>query len=204
MGDRRRDPGEQAVSAGAVSLEIRDAWAKFAGYSVSERTSYSGWNDFTLDMCGIEQHHADMSVAQDHGDGDAPNDRKTQPADGLAGRRILIVEDDSFIALALEEILGEHGLVIVGAAKNVSAALHLAASERLDIALLDVNIGPEKVDPVADLLAGRDCPFVFTTGYGRAGLPEAHSSRAIVEKPFYIDELINALREELRRCAQTE
>lgn len=143
-----------------------------------------------------------MSVANDHGD--APNDRTAPSADGLAGRRILIVEDDSFIALALEELLSEYGLIVAGVAKNVATALHLAASEQLDIALLDVNIGPEKVDPVADLLAGRDCPFVFTTGYGRAGLPEAHSCRAIVEKPFYTDELIHALREELRRSAQKE
>lgn len=139
-----------------------------------------------------------MSDAKDHLDGA----NSTLSADGLAGRRILIVEDDPFIALALEEMLSEHGLIVAGAAKNVASALHLAASERLDIALLDVNVGPEKIDPVADLLARRDCPFVFTTGYGRAGLPEAHATRAIVEKPFYTDELMNALRDELRRAAQ--
>lgn len=132
------------------------------------------------------------------GDGDAL-DQNAQAADGLAGRRILIVEDDPFIALALEDMLSELGLVVAGSVRDVTAALAVAAVQEIDIALLDVNVGPEKVDPVADLLAGRGCPFIFATGQGRAGLPEAHSSRTIVEKPFYIDELLNALREELRR-----
>lgn len=136
---------------------------------------------------------------RNHSDENASDDPRSQPADSLAGRRILIVEDDPFIALALEDMLSELGLVIAGSVRDVAAALLLVAGQEIDIALLDVNVGPEKVDPVADLLANRDCPFVFTTGHGRAGLPEAHSSRAIVEKPFYIDELLHALREELRR-----
>jgi DNA-binding response OmpR family regulator len=115
----------------------------------------------------------------------------------LAGRRILIVEDDPFIALALEETLREHGLVIVAVARKLSQALELVARETIELALLDVNIGDEKIDPVADLLAARNCPFVFTTGYGRAGLPESHASRMIIEKPFYIEEILTALRGEL-------
>ncbi|MBI1867420.1 MAG: response regulator [Methylocystis sp.] len=126
-------------------------------------------------------------------DGDAAT------VDLLAGRRILIVEDDPLIALALEEILTEQGLVIAGTARDVGAALRLAASAPIDVALLDVNVGSEKIDPVANLLASRCCPFVFATGYGRIGLPEAHRSRPIVEKPFYIDEIIDALRNELTR-----
>ena len=69
----------------------------------------------------------------------------------------------------------------------------------LDIALLDVNIGHDTIDPVADAVAARSLPFVFTTGHGRAGLPEAYRDRAIVEKPFYVDEILRALREELQR-----
>ncbi|MBY6243101.1 response regulator [Methylosinus sp. Sm6] len=132
----------------------------------------------------------------------AMDDRRGQAADALAGRRVLVVEDDPFISSALEDMLREHGCVIVGAARTVASALHLAASEQIDVALLDVSVGPERVDPVAELLAGRDCPFIFTTGYGRAGLPEAHASRAMIEKPFYADEVIDALRCALRRSAK--
>lgn len=109
----------------------------------------------------------------------------------------MVVEDDPFIALALEEILTEHGLIVAGVARTMDAAMRLAKDATINLALLDVNVGAEKIDPVADLLALRGCPFVFTTGCGRAGLPETHADRAIVEKPFYIDEILRALRDEL-------
>jgi DNA-binding response OmpR family regulator len=134
-----------------------------------------------------------MSLSNDPAS--APGDAG-QATDVLTGRRILIVEDDPFIALALEETLREHGLIIAGVARKLKQALNLIDSETIDLALLDVNIGDDKIDPVADLLAARNCPFIFTTGYGRAGLPETHASRMIVEKPFYIDEVLTALRSE--------
>ncbi len=125
--------------------------------------------------------------------GDAPQ----RPSDPLLGRRVLIVEDDPFIALALEETLTDFGLVVAGAAMNVAQALELAQSAIFDLALLDVNIGQDKIDPVADAIYARGIPFVFTTGCGRAGLPEAYLGQAIVEKPFYVDEMLRALREQL-------
>lgn len=133
-------------------------------------------------------------VSEEECDHEAP-----RPADALAGRRILIVEDDPFIALALEEILSEHGLIVVGPARDLRAALDLAAGAQIDIALLDVNVGSEKIDPVADLLAQRACPFLFVTGYGKVDLPEGRLSCAFIEKPFHIEDLIKALRDELMR-----
>lgn len=114
----------------------------------------------------------------------------------MLGRRILIVEDDPYITLALEETLTDFGLVVVGAARNIAQALRLAQTASFDLALLDVNIGDEQIDPVADALAARGMPFIFTTGCGRAGLPEAHLERAVIEKPFYVEEILKALREE--------
>ena len=121
----------------------------------------------------------------------------------MLGRRVLIVEDDPFITLALEETLADFGLVVVGAARSVAEALRLAREENFDLALLDVNIGHEKIDPVADALVARGSRFVFTTGCGRAGLPEAHLDRAIVEKPFYVEEILRALREEIEAAGRS-
>jgi DNA-binding response OmpR family regulator len=119
-----------------------------------------------------------------------------QPA-GLQGLRILIVEDNPYIAIALEEMLSEQGLVIAGVAGALDDALLLAASASLDIALLDVNIRDRKIDPVAEALTARGKPFVFTTGCGRAGLPEAFLDRPVVEKPFYIEEILQTLQNAL-------
>jgi CheY-like chemotaxis protein len=112
--------------------------------------------------------------------------------------RILIVEDEPIIALALEEMLQELGFDIASCVSHVADALAFLSREHVDVALLDVNLGAQKIDPVADALAARDCPFVFTTGYGRSGLPAAHSHRAVVEKPFRMDDLAGAVRAELQ------
>ena len=124
------------------------------------------------------------------------NPSTPQPA-GLQGLRILIVEDNPYIAIALEEMLSEQGLVIAGVAGALDDALLLAASASLDIALLDVNIRDRKIDPVAEALTARGKPFVFTTGCGRAGLPEAFLDRPVVEKPFYIEEILQTLQNAL-------
>jgi DNA-binding response OmpR family regulator len=115
----------------------------------------------------------------------------------LQGLRILIVEDNPYIAIALEEMLSEQGLVIAGVAGALDDALLLAASAPLDIALLDVNIGDRRIDPVAEALVARGKPFVFTTGYGRAGLPEAFLDHPVVEKPFSMEEILASLRHAL-------
>ena len=91
--------------------------------------------------------------------------------DGETKPRILIVEDEPFIALTLEDMLDELGFALVGTVSQVAEALEMAGREQVDCALLDVNLGSEKIDPVADLLAQRGCPFIFTTGYGRSGIP---------------------------------
>jgi CheY-like chemotaxis protein len=112
-------------------------------------------------------------------------------------RRILIVEDEPLIAVTLEEMLFELGFVVAGCVADVPAALAMIGREKIDAALLDVNLGSQKIDPVAHLLAERDCPFVFTTGYGRTGIPAAYADRAVLQKPFRMDDLATILRNEL-------
>lgn len=138
-----------------------------------------------------------VSDAPQHRSGGASSDAPQRPSDPLLGRRVLIVEDDPFITLALEETLTELGLIVAGSARSVPQAIRLSQTVAFDVALLDVNIGHDRIDPVADIIAARRIPFVFTTGCGRAGLPEAHLQRAIVEKPFYVEEILRTLRQEL-------
>ena len=107
---------------------------------------------------------------------------------------ILIVEHEPFIALTLEDMLDELGFGLAGTVAQVSEALDLIGREPVDCALLDVNLGSEKIDPVADLLATRGCPFIFTTGYGRSGIPNGHAGRPVLQKPFRMDDLASTLK----------
>ncbi|HTV34651.1 MAG TPA: response regulator [Methylocella sp.] len=111
---------------------------------------------------------------------------------GPKRQRILIVEDEPFIRLALEEMLSEFGFEVAGSVANISQALDLIAREPIDGAILDVNLGAEKIDTVADQLGERACPFIFTTGYSLE-IPERHAGRAVLEKPFGTEELGKAL-----------
>ena len=117
----------------------------------------------------------------------------------LRGKRVLVVEDEPFIALALEEMVVELGCTLAGSVAQIADALVLIEAGSVDAAVLDVNLGLEKVDPVADALAALGCPFVFTTGYGRVGVPSAYSDRAVVEKPFSRDDVAAALAAEIGR-----
>ena len=117
----------------------------------------------------------------------------------LAGRRVLVVEDEPFIAMTLEDMLTDFGCVVAGSVSQISEALAIIATGELDAAVLDVNLGTQKIDAVADELARRGFPFVFTTGYGRPGLPAPHNKRGVVQKPFRAEELAAAQALELVR-----
>ena len=122
-------------------------------------------------------------------------------ADGTQKFRILVVEDEPFIALTLEDMLEELGFALAGTVSHVAEAVEMIEREPVDCALLDVNLGSEKIDPVADLLASRGCPFIFTTGYGRSGIPVGHAGRPVLQKPFRMDDLASILRENLNGAA---
>jgi len=117
----------------------------------------------------------------------------------LAGRRVLVVEDEPFIAMTLEDMLTDFGCVVAGSVSQVSEALAFIERGGMDAAVLDVNLGAQKIDPVADELARRGFPFVFTTGYGRTGVPAPHNKRGVVQKPFRAEELARALAQEFTR-----
>jgi len=104
--------------------------------------------------------------------------------DVLSGRRVLVVEDESLVAMLLETILEDMGCSPVGPAANVDDGLSMATDEALDAALLDVNVAGRAVFPVADALKARGVPFVFSTGYGEGGLPDDWRGHPTIQKPF--------------------
>lgn len=113
----------------------------------------------------------------------------------LNGLRMLVVEDEAMIALLVEDMLSELGCTVVDIAGTVEQGLKLAGPGKaeIDAAILDVNIGGEKVFPVAEALAEQGVPFVFATGYGSAGLDPRFQDRPVLAKPFHRDALAKSL-----------
>lgn len=115
--------------------------------------------------------------------------------DALRARRVLLVEDEYMIALDLARSLEALGAEIVGPAGSVREALALVASEgeRLDGAVLDINLRGERVYPVADALLARHVPFVFATGYAELLLDQSYLRIPRCEKPIDKVELARLL-----------
>ncbi|MGK6356522.1 response regulator [Sphingomonas sp. DT-207] len=105
----------------------------------------------------------------------------------IAGRRILVVEDEPVVAMALEDMLAALGCEIVGPASRLAEGLALAETEPLDAAILDINLGRDTSIPVADLLRLRDVPFSFASGYGAP--PEGYDEAPLIEKPYREDDV---------------
>ena len=112
----------------------------------------------------------------------------------LKGLRVALVEDEFMIAEELAEILVDEGAEVAGPYSNLPRALEMMSTGRVDVALLDVNLGGTPIYPVANLLAERGIPFVFMTGYSPDVLPEEHRARPIIRKPFRLADLIALLR----------
>lgn len=111
---------------------------------------------------------------------------------GLAGKRVLVVEDESVVARMLNDMLSDRGVCVVGPAGTLASALALADSEAIDVALLDVNLHGERSLPVAQALRRRGIPFVLATGY-IASECDDYAASLILQKPYLPAQLMSAL-----------
>jgi CheY-like chemotaxis protein len=110
----------------------------------------------------------------------------------LADLRILLVEDEIFVSMAIEDALAEAGAEVVGPAMSLSAALALIeADEDIDGAILDVNLGDALVFPLAEILRERRVPIIFHTAMGqRPEFGAEYPDAVVCVKPTLPDQLI--------------
>lgn len=144
--------------------------------------------EITLPLPAMDQRLPPTGKPQDHAAQHTP-----LPAHVLAGRRVLVVEDEPLIAMTLMDDLADLGCSALGPAHSIAQALKLIANEPFDAALLDGNLSGDRVDEIANALAQKGKPFVFVTGYGREALPAAFNHVRVVEKPFTREQIANAL-----------
>jgi CheY-like chemotaxis protein len=112
----------------------------------------------------------------------------------FSGCRVLVVEDEIMVAWLLEDMLADLGCAVVGPAGSVNQALAMIdAGEAIDVAVLDVNLNGQTSYPVADALAARGVPFVFSTGYDKDRLLVDYRIFPVLQKPYHQSELGDTL-----------
>lgn len=112
----------------------------------------------------------------------------------LRDRRVLVVEDEYMIAEAMSRGLRRAGATVLGPVSNVAAALALLADDPdVDSAVLDINLGEQKVYPVVDALRARGARCVFATGNDPLDVPTAYAAVARCEKPVDSNCIVQAL-----------
>jgi two-component SAPR family response regulator len=112
--------------------------------------------------------------------------------------RVLVVEDQMLLALALTSLLEDIGCEAVGPVAQVVTALPIVMKEPLDAALLDIRLADESVEPIVAILIRRGIPFAFVTGHARDQIPIALRDRPYVGKPFTDSEIKTVMRELLK------
>lgn len=112
---------------------------------------------------------------------------------GLAGKQVLLLEDELFQAVELQQMLEKEKMCVSGPAAQVSAALGILEDERVDVAILDINLAGEKCYPVADCLARRRIPFLFLTGYDGKDLPKAYRNVMRLSKPASAEQVLTGI-----------
>ncbi|MCT8266277.1 response regulator [Afifella sp. JA880] len=113
--------------------------------------------------------------------------------EGLQGRKVLVVEDEYFIAHDLMEALEKTGARVAGPVPTLREAMSLLEANGIELAVLDINLQDDVVYPLADRLRADGIPVVFATGYSSVAIPEAYHDVPRWEKPFSATQLARAL-----------
>lgn len=109
----------------------------------------------------------------------------------LRGKRVLLVEDEYFIASDLKRAFVQQGAEVVGPVGDLAGAMQLAEQGDLDAAVLDVNLRGTMSYPIADSLRRHEVPLMFLTGYDGWSMPENYRDVPRAAKPFSMSNVLS-------------
>jgi len=137
-------------------------------------------------QCVLSVPRDDMAPMKGRNGHPSPDPAHAAPPSGItiAGNRVMIVEDEALVAMALREALDELGFSVIGPFNRISEAMIALRNNQIDAAVLDVNLGGELIYPLADVLNADGVPFVFITGYGAEEIERRYASVPILQKPI--------------------
>jgi CheY-like chemotaxis protein len=128
-------------------------------------------------------------------------DNQNRPA--LEGQRILVAEDEVFVAIMLEDTITDAGGMVLGPVISVPDALALLDAAKADggisAAVINLRLGPHTTTKLADALTEQGVPFLYATGYNSHGDIDAHRGATVLAKPYNPPDLLQALESLLIR-----
>jgi DNA-binding response OmpR family regulator len=111
----------------------------------------------------------------------------------LDGKRVLVIEDDYYLATDQAATIKTAGGTVVACTANPDEAHALMEREQIDCALVDINLGNGPAFETAQALRDHHIPFIFTTGYDAAVVPNEFRNVVRLEKPFDHKKLLTTL-----------
>lgn len=111
---------------------------------------------------------------------------------------VFLVEDETLIQMMVADMIEELGHTVIAQASDLNQALSLAQTTDLDVAILDINLSGQRIDPVAETLSNRNLPFIFASGYRGEGRTDRFRDRPALQKPFSLSQLAEAIEAALR------
>jgi DNA-binding NtrC family response regulator len=118
----------------------------------------------------------------------------------LTGCRVLIVEDEYYIASELDGALTDHGATVIGPIAELSEAMAQVKRDGFDVAMVDINLRDELAWSIADELMRQHIPFGFATGYSREVIPDRFHNVKFWDKPFLIQRIVDDLAGLCKSC----
>ncbi len=201
--------GSLSAPDGRVSLRWRKArmdgttvlhisWVESGGPPVSEPTD-EGFGTFVIGraLMAETQGQVRREFATEgfewHFTMPMPEEEQPMLNDDIS--RILVVEDEVFVAFEMNDILTDLGFEVVGPALKLEDAEELARTADVHAAFLDVNLGDGKTsEPVAQILRERGVPFVFISAYTKDQITFCTSDDRVLEKPVTSGKIVETLR----------
>ena len=114
----------------------------------------------------------------------------------LAGRRVLVVEDELLVAMDVEDLLEGLGCEVLESASTVEQALQRIADQAPEVVILDLNLNGQPTLPVAEALWTAGIPFIVVTGYVETmHLEPALRGAPLLQKPCSSEQLLSGLRQ---------
>jgi CheY-like chemotaxis protein len=112
----------------------------------------------------------------------------------LAGKHVLLVDDEPLVRFLVEDMLLRLGCVHVRQAADIAGTIAVLEETTPDLVVLDVFLDGVPAYPVAERLAAIGVPFFFMTGFGRKSLTDRWADRIVLAKPFSVEALADAVR----------